>query len=199
MGNQASPSSFDPAAAKLFSGAYVPISTDPCGLLKYVLPSIDNENQEIGRMDYVFSAKHNLYGRYFIDDFQAPPPFDIHNLILTQTPGNWERAQSFTIGDSYSISASLVNSFHVTASRRRDNRGVNPNDINPTTLGSNMYVAIPNFLLTAISGYFGLGCGTCAPGHFNVNTWTEADDVDWIRGRHHFAFGALPPRVSGLM
>src|SRR5207302_9219547 len=46
VGNQASPSSFDPAAAKLFSGAYVPISTDPCGLLKYVLPSIDNENQE---------------------------------------------------------------------------------------------------------------------------------------------------------
>src|SRR5256885_8923425 len=50
--------------------------------------------------------------------------------------------------------------------------------------------------LTSISGYFGLGCGTCAPGHFNVNTWTEADDVDWIRGRHHFAFGALAIRTQ---
>ena len=196
VGNQVNPSSFDPVAVKLFSGGYVPISTDPCGLLKYVLPAIDNENQEIGRIDYVFSARHNLYGRYFIDDFQAPPPFDIHNLILTQTPGNWERAQSLTIGDSYSISSSLVNSFHATASRRRDNRGVNPNDINPTTLGSNMYVAIPNFLLTSISGYFGLGCGTCAPGHFNVNSWTEADDIDWIRGRHHFAFGGLLIRTQ---
>ena len=196
VGNQVNPSSFDPVAVKLFSGGYVPISTDPCGLLKYVLPAIDNENQEIGRIDYVFSARHNLYGRYFIDDFQAPPPFDIHNLILTQTPGNWERAQSLTIGDSYSISSSLVNSFHATASRRRDNRGVNPNDINPTTLGSNMYVAIPNFLLTSISGYFGLGCGTCAPGHFNVNSWTEADDLDWIRGRHHFAFGGLLIRTQ---
>jgi hypothetical protein len=67
----------------------------------------------------------------------------------------------------------------VTASRRRDNRGVNPSDINPSTLGSNMFVAIPNFLLLSISGYFGVGCGTCAPGHFNVNSWTEADDVDW--------------------
>ncbi len=196
VGNQVNPSSFDPVAVKLFSGGYVPISTDPCGLLKYVLPAIDNENQEIGRIDYVFSARHNLYGRYFIDDFQAPPPFDIHNLFLTQTPGNWERAQSLTIGDSYSISSSLVNSFHATASRRRDNRGVNPNDINPTTLGSNMYVAIPNFLLTSISGYFGLGCGTCAPGHFNVNSWTEADDLDWIRGRHHFAFGGLLIRTQ---
>src|SRR6266480_3967937 len=142
-GNQANPTSFDPASVKVFSAGYVPLSTDPCGLLNYALPAIDNENQEIGRVDYVFSNKHNLYGRYFIDGFQAPPPFDIHNLILTQTPGNWERAQSLTIGDN-----------------------------------------------------FGLGCGTCAPGHFNVNTWTEADDVDWIRGRHHFAFGALVIRTQ---
>src|SRR5437660_95894 len=195
-GNQTNPASFDPVSLKVFSAGYVPLSTDPCGLLNYALPAIDTENQEIGRVDYVFSNKHNLYGRYFIDGFQAPPPFDIHNLILTQTPGNWERAQSLTIGDNYSISRNLVNSFHVTASRRRDNRGVNPGDINPTTLGSNMYVEISNFLLTSISGYFGLGCGTCAPGHFNVNTWTEADDVDWIRGRHHFAFGALVIRTQ---
>ena len=196
VGNQVSPSSFDPASLKVFSSGYVPISTDPCGLLNYVLPAIDNENQEIGRIDYVLNSKHNLYGRYFIDDFQAPPPFDIHNLILTQTPGNWERSQSLTIGESYSITKSLVNSFHLTASRRRDNRGVNPSDINPTTLGSNMYVEISNFLLTTISGYFGLGCGTCAPGHFNVNTWAEADDLDWIRGRHHFAFGVLVIRTQ---
>ena len=195
-GNQTNPSSFDSTSVKLFSGGYAPISTDPCGLLKYSVPAIDNENQEIGRIDYVFNNKHNLYGRYFIDDFQAPPPFDIHNLFLTQTPGNWERAQSLTIGDSYSLSSRFVNSFHVTASRRRDNRGVNPSDINPTTLGSNMFVAIPNFLLLSISGYFGVGCGTCAPGHFNVNSWTEADDVDWIRGRHHFAFGALVIRTQ---
>lgn len=190
-GNMVNPSSFDPVSLKLFSGGYVPISTDPCGLLSYVLPAIDNENQEIGRVDYVFNTKHSLYGRYFIDDFLAPPPFSINNLILTQNPGNWERAQSLTIGDNYSFTANLVNSSHVTATRRRDNRGVNPSDINATKLGSNMFSEIPDFLLMTISGYFNVGCGTCAPGHFNVNTWTEADDVDWIRGRHHFAFGGL--------
>ena len=195
-GNMINPTTFDPASVKLFSGGYVPISTDPCGLLNYAIPAIDNENQEIGRIDYIFNAKHNLYGRYFIDDFQAPPPFDIHNLVLTQTPGNWERAQSLTIGDNFTITSSLVNSFHATASRRRDNRGVNPGDINPGTLGSSMYVNIPDFLLLAVSGYFGVGCGTCAPGHFNVNTWTEADDLDWVRGRHHFAFGALVIRTQ---
>lgn len=130
-GNRTNSAAFDPVSLKVFSAGYVPLSTDPCGLLNYALPAMDNENQEIGRIDYVFNNKHNLYGRYFIDDFQAPPPFDTHNLILTQTPGNWERAQSLTIGDNYSITRSLVNSFHVTATRRRDNRGVNPADINP--------------------------------------------------------------------
>jgi len=86
VGNKVDPSLLDPASAKLFSAGYVPTSPDPCGLLNYSIPAIDNENQEIGRIDYIFNSKHNLYARYFIDDFQAPPPFDIHNLILTGTP-----------------------------------------------------------------------------------------------------------------
>src|SRR5690349_10091854 len=194
--NKVSPTQFDPAAVKLASAGYVPISSDPCGLLNYTIPTIDNEDAIVGRVDYVFNQKHSLYGRYLIDDFRAPAPFDAHNLLLTATPGNLERAQSFTLGDNYAFTSTLMNSFHFTFSRRRDNRGVDPQDINPTTLGSNMFVAIPNFLLLSVSSYFNIGCGTCAPGFFNVNTWTGADDVDWIRGRHHFAFGALAIRTQ---
>jgi len=195
-GNKVNPNQFDQASLKLFTAGYIPISNDPCGLLIYSVPVIDNEDFVVGRMDYVMSTKNTLYGRYLLDDFRTPAPFDIHNLLLTATPGNLERAQSFTLGDSYSFSSTLVNSAHVTLTRRRDNRGTDPRDINPTTLGSNMYVAIPNFLLFSISGYFSVGCGTCAPGFFNVNTLNVTNDVDWIRGRHHFAFGALAIRTQ---
>jgi Carboxypeptidase regulatory-like domain len=187
--NQVNPTLFDPAALKLFSGNYVPISTDPCGKITYSLPTINNEDQVIGRIDFVASAKHNLFGRYFFDQYTSPPPFSPTNLILTQTPGNWERAQSFVLGDNITLSPRLLNSAHFTFNRRRDNRGVDARDINPSTLGVNMAPAIPNFLLLTVTNYFGVGCGTCAPGHFNVNTWQAADDVDWIRGTHHFAFG----------
>jgi hypothetical protein len=188
-GNKINPAKFDPAAVKLFTAGYVPLSTDPCGLLSYVVPSIDNEDQIIGRVDWIQSQKNALYGRYFVDDFRAPAPFNINNLVVTQNPGNLERAQSFTLGDTYSFRPTLINSFHITLNRRRDNRGTDPRDINPTTLGSNMFVQIPNFLLLNLSAYFMVGCGTCTPGYFNVNTLQEADDVDWIRGNHHFAFG----------
>ncbi|MGH9529709.1 MAG: carboxypeptidase regulatory-like domain-containing protein, partial [Terriglobales bacterium] len=189
-GNMISPTKYDPAAVKLFTAGYVPTSSDPCGLLSYSIPAIDNDDQIIGRIDWIQSQKNALYGRYFVDNFRAPAPFNISNLIITQTPGNLERAQSFTLGDTYTFTSSLINSFHATLNRRRDNRGPDPRDINATTLGTNMFVQIPDFLLVNLSGYFMVGCGTCAPGFFNVNTLQAADDVDWIRGNHHFAFGA---------
>jgi len=188
-GNMISPTRFDPAAVALFSAGYVPVSTDPCGLLTYVQPSINNEDQVIGKVDFNINSKQAIFGRYFIDDYRSPAPFDLHNLILTQFQGNTERAQTFTLGHTYTFSPSLINSFHGTLSRRRDNRSVDPHAINPTTLGVNMYAAVPDFLLFNISSYFMVGCGTCAPGFFNVNTGQVADDVDWIRGKHHFAFG----------
>jgi len=195
-GNKVNPGLFDNAASKLASGGFIPVSNDPCGLLSYSIPAIDNEDMIVGRMDYVFNQKHTLYGRYLIDDFRAPAPFSPQNLLLTQTPGNLERAQSLTLGDNFTFSPTLINSAHITVTRRRDNRGVDPQDINPTTLGSNMFATIPNFLLFSVTGYFGVGCGTCAPGFFNVNTLSAADDVDWIRGRHHFAFGVIAIRTQ---
>lgn len=189
-GNTINPAGYDAAAVKLFSGGYVPISTDPCGVYNYAVPSIDNEDQIVGRVDWVQSQKQAIFGRYFIDDFRSPAPFDIHNLLLTTTPGNKERAQSLTLGDTYTFTPTFINSFHATGTRRRDNRAADPRDINPTTLGINMYATVPDFILISqMSSYFTIGCGTCAPGFFNVNTFQFADDVDWIRGKHHFAFG----------
>jgi len=122
--NQVNPALFDPAALKLFSGNYVSFSTDPCGTINYSLPTINNEDQVIGRVDYIASSTHNFFGRYFFDQYTSPPPFSPTNLILTQTPGNWERAQSFVLGDNFTLSPRLLNSAHFTFNRRRDNRGV---------------------------------------------------------------------------
>jgi hypothetical protein len=196
VGNKINPAFFDPAAQKLLTGGFIPVSSDPCGLLTFSIPLIDNEDFVVGKMDYVINSKHSLYGRYLIDDFRSPAPFDPKNLLLTQTPGNLERAQSFTLGDTFTFSPTLINSAHATLTRRRDNRGTDPNDINPTTLGSNMFVAIPNFLLLSVTNYFGVGCGTCAPGFFNVNTLSATDDIDWIWNKHHFAFGGVVIRTQ---
>ena len=114
---------------------------------------------------------------------QNPPVFDGNNLLTTTSPGNFERAQSATIGDTYTFSPTMLNSFHVTFNRIRDNRGPTNFPINWTDLGSNMYSAVPNFLLiSSMTGGFTTYCGTCAPGHFNFNGFQVADDVDVVRG-----------------
>ncbi len=195
---------FDPAALKILntygvhSVGYVPYApgtglgasaTNPCGFLQYTVPQIQHEDQVIGRIDWSISPKHQLYGRYFIDDFNQPDSNSIlqnNNLLLTASAGVFQRAQTFTLGDTYSLTPTTINSFHFTWTRRRDNRlTLIPNSL--TAYGVNTYTEDTGFML--ISGPFSVGCGTCNYGHFNVNSWQAADDVDIIRGKHHISFG----------
>jgi hypothetical protein len=187
-GNLIPASRINPVAAKIAS-TYLPATSDPCGKVVYGIPTLGDEDQVIGRVDWLENAKNTLFGRYFLDQYSNPPVFDGHNLLTTTQPGNLERAQSATIGDNYTFGPGTLNSFHATFSRIRDNRGPTATPINPTLLGVNMYSAVPNFLLLTITNAFSTFCGTCAPGHFNVNSFQLADDVDLIRGKHEFGFG----------
>lgn len=195
-GNQIPASMLNPIAVKI-GREYLPVSAaDQCGRVTYGIPVTGDEKQFITRIDWTHTSKHSLFGRYFLDGFQNPPTYDGKNLLTTTQAGNLERAQSFTISDSYTFGPTTLNTFHATLNRRRDNRGPTDIPINPTMLGINMYSAVPNFLLMSVTGAFSTFCGTCAPGHFNVTSYQVADDVDLIRGRHQIAFGFNLVRVQ---
>src|SRR3984893_10502821 len=183
--------------AKTVATQYLPISAaDQCGKVTFGIPITGDENQYIGRVDWLQNSKHTVFGRYFVDTFKNPATYDGKNLLTTTQAGNLEMAQSLTVGDNYVFGPGTLNSFHATFNRRRDDRGPTSIPINPTMLGINMYSAVPNFLLFAVTGGFSTFCGTCAPGHFNVNAFQVADDVDVIRGRHQMAFGFNLIRVQ---
>ncbi len=190
--NQIPISTFDPAGFKLAS-TYLPVSTDPCGKYYYGYLSNNPDDQWIGRIDYNISSKQFLYARYFIYDFTALSLFDGHNALTTGTAGNKDRSQTMTFGHTYTISPTKVNSFHATFDRRRDNRGDASNLFSPKDLGVDMYQAIPNYTQLTVSNYsgsgFNIGCGTCAPGNFDINTYQLADDFTIIHGRHQIGFG----------
>jgi hypothetical protein len=195
-GNQIPASMLNPVALKT-ANTYLPVSSaDQCGKVTYTIPVTGDEEQVIGRVDFVQSSKNTLFGRYFIDAFKNPPTYDGKNILTTTQAGNLEMAQSAAISDTYTFGPGTLNTFHFTFNRRRDDRGPTPIPINPTLLGVNMYSAVPNFLLFSVTGGFSTFCGTCAPGHFNVNTFQMADDVDVIRGRHEMAFGFNLVRVQ---
>ena len=141
-------------------------------------------------MDLTLSSNHNLYGRYFLTDYSLPAYYSATNLLLTTTAGNDERVQTLTLGDTFIVSPKLVNTFHGTYSRRRNNRGPTAGGINANTIGVNLFAYVPADLRLTVSNNFSVGCGTCSPGFFNVNTEDFSDDIDYLRGKHAFAFGA---------
>jgi hypothetical protein len=190
--NQIPVSTFDPAGLKLAS-TYIPTSTNPCGNYLYGYSANNPDNQWIGRVDYIVSSKQSFYGRYFMYDYTALSLFDGHNALTTSTAGNKDRTQTMTIGDTYSINAGAVNSFHATFDRRRDNRSAADNLFSPKDLGVNMFLNRPNSTALTVSGYsgggFSVGCSSCNLANFDINTYQVADDFMIIKGRHQIGFG----------
>ncbi|HWB85951.1 MAG TPA: carboxypeptidase regulatory-like domain-containing protein [Bryobacteraceae bacterium] len=169
---------------------YLPASSSPCGQITYAIPSPEGENQYIGRGDWVISAKQTLFARYFNTSLANPAaPFD-NNLLLTGRAGLADSSESFVVGDTYSLSPTMLNSLHLTGTKIRVNRSPQADDINPGTVGLNISSLASNFLYMSISGYFNIGCGSCAPAVYASGSVQLADDFDIIRGRHHLSFGA---------
>src|SRR6185312_1073784 len=168
---------------------YMPTTTDPCGEISYSITKLTSDNQFVTRVDYSINAKNNLYARYFIDGYQLPAFFFPTNILVTTQSGNIQRVQTFTLGESYTISPRTVNTFHVTVSRRRNDRGYAPNDINAATLGVDLYQAVPNGLQLSVSNKFTIGGGTNSVSHFNDNALTFSDDITMLRGKHQLVFG----------
>jgi Carboxypeptidase regulatory-like domain len=183
--NQIDPSYFNSTALAL--DKYLPKATNQCGLVTFAIPNQITENQVVGRIDATINSKHSLYGRYWIDDYQHPAFYSPTNILITGQTGNYERAQSLTVGETYVATPRLVNTFHATASRRRINRGPAPDGINPATLGIDMYSTAPVSLNLALTDKWTIYSG--APARFNVNTFAFADDVNWVLGKHQIAFG----------
>ena len=168
---------------------YLPATTDPCGEVSYAIPKLTTDNQFVTRVDYTINGKNNLYARYFIDGYQLPAYFFPTNILVTTQSGNIQRVQSFTLGESYTISPRTVNTFHVTVSRRRNDRGYAPNDINLATLGVDLYQAVPNGLQMTVTNKFTIGGGTNSVSHFNDNALSVSDDVTLLRGKNQIVFG----------
>jgi len=169
---------------------YLPPATNQCGKVVYGIPITGDDNTTIGRVDWVQSAKHSLYGRYFMVGYGNPASWDPTNILVTSARGNLERMVSFTLGDNYSISPNTLNSFHATFIRRRDDRGPNiAGTVTPGSLGINAVDQTKSFFEMFVGSEFSTYCDTCASGHFNTNTFNYTDDVDLIRGRHQITFG----------
>ena len=185
-GNRIPTSRFSAPALNL--AKLIPSPTDPCGKFTYAIPNPNNENQYVGRVDWIHNTKNTVYGRFFVTDYSNPVIYK-DNILTTTRSGLEERATSVVLADQYSTPG-FVNAFHATYTRLVNNRATSPDMPNLVSLGTNMFNASPHFIDLTVSTKFTVGGGSNAPAVFARNTFQYSDDMDLIRGRHHIMFGA---------
>jgi hypothetical protein len=186
-GNQIPTSSYSAAALAYLK--LIPVSTDPCGKLTYPASNPSNEYQDVARVDWVRTPRNTIFGRYFILDYANPAVYTSNLLTLTR-PSLLDRSQSVVIGDQMTISPTIINAIHFTYARLAVHRSDPASMPSPTQEGINIYDGSPNFSYITLSNYFTIGGGSNAPAKFIRNQYQWSDDTDWIKGKHHFSFGA---------
>ncbi len=189
VNNQIKPALFSPAALNITGR--LPKTNDPCGLINYTLPTSIDESQAVGKLDYQWSAKHSMLGRYMATTYFQPPPYDASggNALTTVRGGRDNLAQSFTVGDNYVLSSAAVNTLRFAFNRTAIHR-TNSNFFGTGDVGINIYNYMPNYMLLSVTpNGFSLGGGTENEARFRTNTYQVSDDMTLIKGSHQFAFG----------
>ena len=185
-GNQIPVSRFDKAAVALIK--YLPAAQNACGKVTYGIVTTGDDDQGVLRMDWLQSSKNSIFGRYYVVNYRNPSVYT-DNILTTTQAGNLEETNSVTLGDTYSFTPTLLNSAHLTFTRRANDRAPASTVPTPATIGVDMYTPVPNALFTSISGYFATGGGNSGAAFFNVNAFSFNDDIDFIKGKHQIAFG----------
>ncbi len=189
VNNKISPTAFSTPALNFIK--HLPVSSDPCGKIQYGIVSDNREHQILGRIDYSWSQKNQVFGRYFIANYNNPVTYDPSNVLTANKTGVADQTQSLALGDNYTFTPNTIAATHLTVNRTRGLRVV-PQYFTPTDLGVNMYSSIPGFMGISVgSGTtgFSLGGGATNPGYFNSTAFQGAEDIDLIRGSHQIAFG----------
>jgi len=185
VGNKISPAALSPAALKIMT--YYPVTNDPCGRETFGYLTNADEHLGLARGDYQVSAKQSLVLRWYGAHLVNPSPYSPGgNPLALNNAGIDAMDQSLSIGDTYLISSSIVNSFHVTLLRGGLDKFQNF-VFGPKQVGINAYSYRPYLVLTA--GTFITGNVFAHAGAYYSTTGQLADDVSMQKGSHQFGFG----------
>ncbi len=192
VNNRLDPALFSKPAVALSSR--LPKTSDPCGKILYGMPRPENDHMAIGRIDYQRNANHSIFGRYLIDTTYTEAPFNItKNLVMGSTgTGNQGKAQAFTLGDTYLLSANVVNTARVTANRIYGEKFLADYSLNPAgpeDIGVKAFGYIPHLPQYTVSGEFQTQGPSPGGGKTVSAVFAGNDDLSVLRGNHQFTLG----------
>ena len=150
-----------------------------------------NTYSTVARVDYNFSDKTTLYGRYALyseDDFAG---FVNSSPYAGYNTGQTFFNQSVTINLTHVFTPSIVNSLKFTYNRLTNIEPLGSNPVSPTLYTSSF--ALPPLPGTngslVFPGYSETTPGAAIPFGGPQNVYQIYDDLSWTKGRHQFKFG----------
>jgi Carboxypeptidase regulatory-like domain len=186
VNNRIDPALFSPVAVKV--SARLPKTNNPCGELTFGRRNVDDQHQVVSKIDYQYSNKQSLFGRfvYSTDDSPSPYKFTPDN-VLNATTSTRGRSYAFTTGSTYLVSSTTVNAFRLSFSRN-ELLLAPPEYFDLTELGSKVYSGNTpkTSAITITSGFTLPGSGYR---NVAVDFYQLADDVNTTHGTHQFGFG----------
>jgi hypothetical protein len=193
VGNVIPEGRLDPVARRLLD-EFVPLPNS-AGNRYTASPNVDDDRDQIGlRLDYQWTPKHALLGRYLRARTERVLP-SLGGIAATAITPTSQRAtatlQDAMVSHTYLLNANAINVARVAYNRiyanpavtsglRNADYGINVPNTNPKAVG------LPSML---VSGMFTLG-DPQQPFVERVNeVWQFTDDFTWVKGRHTWKVG----------
>ncbi len=164
---------------------YIPISP-PNGSVTFSRPILQHDNQYTVKTDVVLGS-HQVFGRYFAEDFTQAPTGIPGGSMLGTFRGQIHNWYNVTGGDTWSH-GNLVNDLRIGFIRDHTQTVAGQNSVTWKDLGANIAVGqFPTLQGANVTGRFNVGAGNY--NDFPRNTYSVNEDVNLLRGRHQLAFG----------
>lgn len=179
----------------------LPGTFDQNTIQNYYVNKVQASDRNIytGKIDWIRTDKHSIWGKYTAQNFNYNNPFDFPQAGGPGDGPNHQLAQTVTIGHTYTLSPSLILTGHLGFTRMSEHATPNGygKPLGETVLGitnSNApendirYSGLPG--ISYIGNFTSLGSNTSwEPVTRNDWTFTMSHNLTKIRGNHEFRLG----------
>jgi hypothetical protein len=192
------PSSIDPVAQAYFKYGLIP--TSPTGFLFPTAPSIMNNNEYLGKLDYMLSSRDTISATFTSRDSNETDPYSNGSALTGSltvngyTTATYLQSYSSIINYTHVFTPTLLNEARISVVRS-DTDQYKPtgslSQVTPAELGINI---TPDIITGPPDLYFD-GTGTSfgyapfGPTTFYNTIYAYYDNLTWTRGRHNMKFG----------
>jgi hypothetical protein len=201
--NTIDPALLDPAAIKISKLLPQVPASNVCGTILYAVPLSEDDHEGDIRGDYQVSDKQSLFVRNMLVKqlIAVPYPSLTDNILAAGGVGANDQFDGFTLGDTYLVSGTKVNSARLYLNRisaiipgpNMFGQAAGANTY--ANVGINAYTYQPNYLTIPVNGAFSLGSGWASQNSFAYTTaFGFNDDFRWVHGSHQFAIGGFITR-----